>query len=315
MKLFLLKFLLFTFVGLLCSILFYYTLSTFHSFPPRKMYYNQEFNKAFNKLDYDLIGLGNSKFLSSIDSTVLERELNLRPALLAYSSSNISISKLTLEAYLNKCIKTPSVVLLEVSWFSFNDKRTGFSKVSGDLFLEDYHIVSSLFRYPDAIVNLSNSSKREIISFIIPTKDVDYGKRAFSSNENFDNAFSEENFNKLFPTGRAGIDSILFEDFYSIVNLCRDNGIVLILFNAPEGEKYASLQKDNKQIVTIFSAASEIDNVFYFDYTKGGSLYQERYESWLRNSHHLREDKKVDFTLELAKDIKRFTSLDNYNFD
>ena len=140
MKYFLKKVILFSIKPLILIIILLSLASWVHKYAPSKMYYYSEFNKAFNQRDLELIALGNSKLLASIHKKTLEESLGLKSAILGYSSSNISISKLTLESYLNKCLIKPKLVLLEVSWFTFNKERTHFHHISGDLFLKDFKL-------------------------------------------------------------------------------------------------------------------------------------------------------------------------------
>ena len=88
---------------------FLYYAKTKHEFLPSSWYYAKEFNTAFKQKDRQVLALGNSKVLSAIDKAVLEDNKQHAVALLGYSSANISISKLTLESYLNTCKVKPNV--------------------------------------------------------------------------------------------------------------------------------------------------------------------------------------------------------------
>ena len=80
---------------------------TTHRFRPSQMYYAREFDRAFTDRDIDLIALGNSRMLASVDREILETETGFEAALLGYSSADISLSRLTLEAYLEVCVRKP----------------------------------------------------------------------------------------------------------------------------------------------------------------------------------------------------------------
>ena len=107
----------------------------------------------------------------------------------------------------------------------------------------------------------------------------------------------------IFPDHVAGIDKLLLRDFNSIVDMCKKENIELILFTAPEDEKYSNLQKDINEIKSIYLNTSKSNsNIYYLDYTLGGDLYDKEFEKWLRDSHHINEN--VLFTKKLLKDIK-----------
>lgn len=287
-----------------------------HSFLPSKMYYNEEFNSAFREGDFELIALGNSKLLSSLDKTVLEEQLKLRTVILGYSSSDISISRLTLESYLNKCVTKPKVVLLEVSWFTFNKKRTTFHSISGDLFLNDIKLWNKIPRYyPEIIENFRKVIIKQLYSKFNAIPYIDYSSKINKSSPNTrDYKFEYEGFEDIFPNCMAGIDSLLLEDFKSVIELCRKNEIHLVMYTAPEDEEYSSLQKDIDLIKSVFlNAVKKNDRlVWYLDYTTGGDLFDKKYELWLSNSHHINE--RDLFTFVLTKDIKlELNNIFNFN--
>jgi len=297
----------FILIGFALIIIFYLLLSFSHKFLPSTDYYNEEFNQAFENRNYQLIALGNSKLLSSIDVNVLNRKLSIKSVNLGYISSDISISKLILESYLDKCTIKPKIVLLEVSWFTFNTNRTFFHPISGDLFLVDHKLFKYFTRYyPSFLHSVKLSSLAQIKSHIMPPTYVDYGyimKKASSSGIK-DYIFDFESFEEIFPTHEAGVNNRLLEDFNSIISVCNRNEIELILYTAPEDEEYSNLQRDRNLIKDIFySSAKEFDNVFYLDYTQGGKLYKKIYENWLYDSHHI-NDKEL-FTNILSDEIKK----------
>lgn len=265
-------------------------------FLPSDLYYYNEFNKVFTEKDYDLVAIGNSKLLASIDKSALSKELNLKSAILGYSSGNISISKLTLESYLNNCTKKPKVILLEVSWFTFNNKRTGFHNFAGELFLNDFKLWCHINKYyPDIKNKITQRFFRQMLAKVCPEKEVSYKTKSHSGKLKF----SLHEFEQLFPDHYAGIDSSLFEDYNSIVEMCRENHIQLILYTSPESEKYVRNQKDREKIIRIFEKTPD---VLYFNYAFYGSHWENKFEQWLIDSHHLAES--YQFTEILSKDIK-----------
>lgn len=250
---------------LFCSIVLVLIKSS-HEFLPSEMYYSNEFKNAFKEKDIELIAIGNSKLLSSIDKNILQNELGLKSAILGYQSANISISRLILESYLNKSIRKPKMVILEVSWFTFNTSRTHFHNISGDLFLNDIKLWTKIGRYyPEIIDKVKIGTARQLLAKIIPFQSISYAsifQEKSPKTKNYD--FSLVSFEKRFPNHKAGIDNLLLDDYYSIVKMCQINDIELILYTAPEDEDYTSYQKDKDKIKNIFRQTSGIGQVFFF---------------------------------------------------
>ncbi|MCD8411917.1 hypothetical protein [Tenacibaculum finnmarkense] len=306
MKKFLLKIIVFSVIPIFIILLLLFVMDKYHQYLPSKMYYSNEFNKAFNENDIALIALGNSKLLASIDKEKLDKQTGLKSAILGYSSANISISKLILESYLNKAEQKPKLVLLEVSWFTFNKKRTHFHGISGDLFIKDYRLWKNYFDYyPEINSKIASSTYKNLIKFFKKEKKYTYYNDEFIKNSPFfkEYQFKIEDFEVVFPNHIAGVNQLLLKDFKSIINMCKEYNIELILYSAPEDEQYSKMQKDNKEVKDIFyEVATNNLNVFYLDYTLGGSFWDKKYEMWLLNSHHINENDL--FTEVLIHDIK-----------
>jgi hypothetical protein len=288
-----------------------------HQFRPNNSYYFKEFESAFNGGSFDVITIGNSKLLSAIDKEILEENKKHSVVNLGYSSSSISVSKLTLESYLNTSAK-PKLVLLEVSWFTFNKKRTHLHYIVGDLFLRDYKLWKNYFNYKNYLLGLkvrkawTTSVKNTISGYSLSEAPTYADIFQASSPHSVDYKFDVKEMEVIFPEHLAGIDKSLLNDFYSIIRMCRNNNIDLILFTAPEDEEYSKLQKDIKEIKKIFVDVENVDaNIFYLDYSLGGDLYNKRFEKWLENSHHINEN--TLFSKELLKDIKERTQNNVYN--
>jgi len=67
-----------------------------HQFEPSTMYSNIEFENIYKGANKDVVAIGNSKLLNSLDKSTLEEKGKQSVAMLGYSSANISVSKLTL---------------------------------------------------------------------------------------------------------------------------------------------------------------------------------------------------------------------------
>lgn len=300
------KILIFGLIIILLVSFLLFILNKNHKYLATDMYYANEFNSAFKNKNYELLVLGNSKALASIDKKTLERTTGLKSSILAYSSANLSVSKLTLESYLNNYLVKPKIVLLEVSWFSFNNKRTDLHSVSAELFLNDKKLFSNILKYyPKILYNLRSVLKKQILNHIYPkNQNISFKSRFNIEKTPFKKSYSfiKKDMISTFPEYIAGIDKLLLDDFNSILNLCNKNNIQLILFTAPEDEEYSSFQIDQKIIKEIFiNASTDNLNIKYLDYSLNGKLWDKKYEYWLRNSHHINENDL--FTDELIKNV------------
>nr|WP_321223012.1 hypothetical protein [uncultured Psychroserpens sp.] len=280
-----------------------------HQFLPSSSYYYKDFNTAFQEKDMHIIALGNSKLLSAIDKNILQENNENKVAVLGYSSANISVSKLTLEAYLNHCSITPKKVLLEVSWFTFNTERTHLHNIVGELFIKDPYLWKNYFDYKD---EMGDGIKRAFKKTISLKPKADNTRLEMSYADRFVKDYSPNTINykfdlkkleNVFPNHIAGIDSQLLKDYHSLVRMCVNNDIELILFTAPEDETYSKYQKDITEIKSIFKKTSnDFTDVFYLDYSYEGKYYDKNYEKWLKDSHHVNENQL--FTKVLLNDIK-----------
>ncbi len=287
MRRFLLKTGLVAGLALILQVVGYIGLSTGHEFKSSRMYYADEFNRAFQERDFDLIALGNSRVLASLDRRILEEGVALKSANLGYSSADVSVSRLTLEAYLSVCRRVPKVVLLEVSWFTFNRARTTLHSITGDLVLEDPWLFRYLFRYQPAFWRNWAKTVRERVAG--GEGSGDYGSRQAEKDlSRVAEPFNEGRFEKVFPDHRAGVDALLREDFEEIVSLCEAEQILLVMYTAPESREFSLAQEDRGRIRRVLNGVPETHRgVAYLDYSLGGGLYQEAYERWVDGSHHV----------------------------
>lgn len=311
MKHFIINFTTYLVVLILLIFVIVFILSEKHQFKPSPKYNYKEFNSAFNNKNYDLIAIGNSKLLSSLDKEILQNKTNFKSAILGYSESNISVSRLTLEAYLNKCIKKPKIVLFEVSWFSFNSKRTDLHNITGDLQLKDLSLFKYFFRYGrKSSNNYFQALKKQILNTKLDTNIIfgNHNRKKFTNKKNY--KFDILSFEKIFPNHFAGFDKLLIDDFNEIVSLCKKNKIELILYTSPEDREYSLNQKDREKVKQVFYNLSNSNaSIIYLDYTLGGALYDEKYEYWLADSHHIYNNEL--FTEKLVKDIKKARTHNN----
>jgi hypothetical protein len=278
-------------------------------FPINERYDANEFNEAFNLGDFNIIAIGNSKMADCLDKDVFNNMNDFSSVFLTNRAANISISKLTLESYLNNCKKIPDIVLLEVSWFSFHRYRTHFEDLGGDLFINDL----SLFKYFSKYKAVRPRILKSIYSQLIMQTSF-YNKTLFiqpnstNSTESKSYSFDFEKFITIFPNKTAGVDPELLDDYYSIIDMCKNKNIKLVLFTSPEDEDYSKNQLDKDTIENIFKGSkSRYKNLYYLNYSFGGDFWKKEYENWLRDSHHIYH--KDLFSKLLIKDIFLHTSL------
>ena len=309
MQKFLLKVLLFCLSVIIFLILVITLFHNLHFFPINERNKNLEFEKIFSEGNSEMLLIGNSKIGAAINTDVLEKKMNMSSADLHYNAANLAVSKLTLESYLNKCNINPKIVFLEVSWFSFNTKRTTFYHIAGHLFLRDLKLFKHFFRY-DQISRLITKAIFDILyskffpfnknrPFVVEKANND--NKQFSINTK-DYTFDKKTFIKNFPNQIAGIDSFLLNEYYSIIKMCKEKNIMLIMFSAPEDEEYSKAQLDKDKIKNIFIKSTQsYERLIYLDYTPYGEFWEKKYEFWLRDSHHISKDSL--FTEEFTDDI------------
>ncbi len=307
MRKFIFQILLFILIPTILLGIYYISTSTIHKFLPSKSYYYDDFNSAFDSKDADVLALGNSKLLSALCNQTYNKLTDKKLYNLGVAASNISVSRLILESYLNRTNKLPEMILLEVSWFTFNPNRTGFNKISGDLLIKDIKLVRYTFQYDNLFRYYFISSFNQYIKKR-NNKSLSWNMEKRDSYDTKIYELNHESFKSLFPNNKAGIDKKLLADFNAFVDLCKKNNITLILFSAPEDEEYCLLQKDRNMIYKIFyDTESRYKNVYYLNYTLGGKYYNKSFENWLYNSHHIQANDL--FTKKLLYDIDNHSSI------
>ena len=294
------------FVGIcvLLQVTFLLVRSKVSGFTPSKLYAHDDFNAAFSEGDFELVALGNSKLMHSFNKEIVADQLQLKTALLGCSTASVSVSRLTLESYLRHCIKKPKVVLMEVSWFTFNRRRTSFAPLVGDLVLKDLFLMKYMFRYGPKFGRILKKAIKSIRHVRGHDPKISYQVYFLPKTpDSKDYMFDICTFEKVFPDHRAGVDPQLLEDFNWIVETCRKNGMSLILYTAPEDRVYSEVQEDKAEISRIFYQLAAADpRIAYLDYSLGGKYYDTCFELWLKDSHHINEHEL--FSLELVRDIK-----------
>tara|TARA_B110000003_G_C16615532_1_gene521144 strand:+ start:754 stop:1692 length:939 start_codon:yes stop_codon:yes gene_type:complete len=280
-----------------------------YKFPIDPNYDNIEFEKAFNKANFKAVIIGNSKVHHALDKKTFNDYFNYSVAYLGSLGTNISVSKLTLESYLNNCKLNPDFVFLEVSWFTFSTNRTNYTNLSAELFLNDLNLFKYFNKYHEIKLLIFNSILRQLKmteNEIIYDKNIDKKKK--NSPLTKDYIFDNSKFMRTFPKRIAGINNLFLDDYYAIIDLCKEKNIKLILFTAPEDLEYSKYQKDREVIKKIFKESKEkYNNLIYLDYTYGGDFYNKDYENWLNDSHHIYHSDL--FSKLFIKDLNLHTNL------
>ena len=278
------------------------------TFQPHDNYFCNDFRKGYHEgLAADIVLLGNSRVLSGLSATEMEKLTGARVLQLGYSSSNISITRLVLESYLRKAKKPPETAILEVSWFTFNPDRTGFhSKFAGDLAMNDPCLLRYSGRYPELFQSWAlRLAEHALTGQALPYTDYTIAKRMdYPVNDSTvkDYTLDTAAMERIFPDHIAGVDRQLLEDFNAIVDLCSRRQIRLVLYTGPEDAGFTAMQRDRDAIRRIYLAAGERPGVTYMDYTSGGTYYRSSFENILLNSDHIYFDDI--FTRRFTADLK-----------
>ena len=204
------------------TLIVFLSVRSIHNFIPDDTYYCKEFENNFYNVNNELVAIGNSKLLAAIDKQVLENEMQMSASLLGYAASNLAVSNLTLKSYLNNNKIPPKILLLEVSWFSFNTKRTHMRPLVGDLFIRDFELWTEFLNYyPENAKYLRNGVVLQIQSLVNNNKNYkDFSERFSPSDETKKSyEFSQDRFERYFPVDIAGIDPFLLNEFYNIVEI------------------------------------------------------------------------------------------------
>jgi hypothetical protein len=283
------------------------------TFQPDKNYFCREFRKGYHDgYPAEIILLGNSRILSGLSSSEMERITGKRVLQLGYSSSNLSVTRLVLESYLRDARSKPEEAILEVSWFTFNPKRTGFHRqFAGDLAMNEPLLLKYSFRYPELFQSWLTRVAWHALS-PGPKGYTDYSidkRREYPSNDSTlkDYTVDIRTMERIFPDHLAGTDPQLLADFHAIVKLCLRHQIRLILYTGPEDAGYTHLQRDRAEVKEQFRTALRTPGVYNLDYSIDGPFYRKDHENILLNSDHIWfED---IFTRQFTADLKQLNLL------
>jgi hypothetical protein len=251
---------------------------------------SEDYKNCFDNIvnDYTVV-LGNSKALAAIDAKYLSELMHNSVYNLAFSSSDLTHSKIILKSVCSKSIK-PKNVFLEVSWFSFNNKRTelhmaslvpillntkkeNFPSFKEEVMLLKKGLLNAMFNYLRTRGNAINAI---------------YNDRWNGNVEN-PNQINKHEFYKVFPDGEAKINEKLFNDLEEIIDVCKKNNIRLVLFTASESNEFKKCQVDRKFILGKLQELASSRETEFVDLSD--ILSDDNGNSILSDSHHVSNER------------------------
>lgn len=301
-------------VILLLILLFKFVLPPFHS---DKGNFSKDYQQAFERRDAELLILGSSRAAAAFDTEVLATELGLRTYNLAFNQANLSYSYDLLGAYLEDCSQPPKYIILDVSWFSFDNRRLSYKEYAANFtFTHPKRFYSDLLLNRNRpIVNGFLTLARAIERYNSPNSNFDSNRGRYADQNSTEISYTfsaeDEGFLRTFPGGMAKIVPEELEAFDRIIQLAGDTDIKLILFTSPEDAVFSNSQVNREAVYEYFRQTSEGLN--WMDYSLDGNLYEKQLELLLRDSHHIHF--KEIFSRIFAKHFRLyvFNSSRNHN--
>jgi hypothetical protein len=292
-------------VVLLLILLFTYLIPPFHS---DKGNFSRDYRTAFQNGDAEVLILGSSRAAAAFDTEVLATELKLRTYNLAFNQANLGYSADLLEAYLEDCSQPPEYIILDVSWFSFDNRRLSYKEYAANFIFTHPQVF-----YADLMLNRNRPLANGFMTILRAAErsnkpDVNFdsnrGRYADQDSSQISYTFSpeDEGFLRTFPGGEAGITSEEQEAFEQLIQLTREYNIQLILFTSPEDEVFSQSQVNRSAVYDYLQIYSQ--NLNWMDYSLDGNLYDKKLELLLRDSHHIHY--KESFSRIFAEDFRQY---------
>lgn len=246
-----------------------------------------DFSKSFNSYNPDILILGNSKALSSINSNEFEKVTRRKCANLSVKASNFEVNYFTLIKHL-KNNKAPSELYFEISFFSFDKNRLN-SKYQTDSFffgnlVDDYNIS---FKWNEWIKLFDiNKEIDNFLRMIFLNHSFDYyGNRNLNCSEVQIKKFNKNKYLQTFPEGLALIDNNQLDYLKKIKNLCKEKKIRISFYSAPESQEYYSIQTNPNEAIDVIKKI--FPNSDYFDFRPQGKYFDYSNTKLLGDSHHV----------------------------
>jgi hypothetical protein len=265
-------------------------------FHPDHGTFAEAYDAAFENRDADLLLLGSSRMAASLDDGSISKALHLKCYNMAFNQANLSYVYDLLRAYLSHSKKVPQYVVLDVSWFSFDNRRLSYKEYAAQFVLQN----PALF-YEELLLNKKNQLGNASLTLIRSLERsgdayVDFDTRRNrwtdqdSTKVNYIFDSKDEGFLRTFPQGRAKMVPAEMRAFEQIITLLKERGITLVLYTSPEDRTFSESQKNREEVYNYIDHASE--GSVWMDYTLRGNLYKPEYEKWLNDSHHIYFKKK-----------------------
>jgi hypothetical protein len=211
-----------------------------------------------------------------------------------------------LQAYLEGCNQLPEYIILDVSWFSFDNRRLSYKEYAANFIFTHPQLFYAdlLLNRNRPLVNGFLTLARAIERYNAPDQNFDSNRRRYADQDSTQISYSfspeDEGFLRTFPGGVAKMVPEELEAFERIIQLTNDSKIKLILFTSPEDEVFSISQANRKAVYEYFRQNSEGLN--WMDYSLDGNLYDKKLERLLRDSHHIHF--KESFSRIFAKDFR-----------
>jgi hypothetical protein len=260
-------------------------------FHPDHGTFAKAYEGAFQKRDADMLLVGSSRMAASLDADVIAKELGLKCYNLAFNQANLSYVHDVLRAYLSQSARTPTYVVLDVSWFSFDDRRLSYKEYAANFVFQhpevfyDVLLLNKNNPLGHAALTLARSLERRGDVYV----DFDTRRNRWtdqdSTSVNYEFDPNDAGFRRTFPEGRAKMVPEEVQVLSDIMELLQRHKVTLVLYTSPEDRLFSESQQ-NREVV--YAAIAEVaKGKVWMDYTLGGELYQEHYEKWLNDSHHI----------------------------
>ncbi len=316
MKTFLKKLLRFVGIVYLCYLLvitalcliFIHALPNFHADTGT---FSKEYTSAFKNKDADMLIVGSSRAAASLSAKVISDSLDLSAYNLAFNQSSLTYAHHLLKYYLDDTEQTPKYVVLDISWFSFDNNRLAY-KEYGSYFVFN----RPLLFYDDLLLNKRNQIFNGFITLARSMERINQDYADFdtkiSETKNQDSTkvtyvFDPDDvgFLRTFPNYKAKLIEDEKASFESIITLLESNDITLVLYTSPEDYKFSQSQKNRDEVYNYIKSVSR--DVYWLDYSLGGAKYAKAYENLLKDSHHIFY--KEHFSKRFSADFKALVGI------
>ena len=260
-------------------------------FHPDHGTFAQDYQQAFAKRNADMLLVGSSRMAASLDADAISKELGLKCYNLAFNQANLTYVHDVLSAYLAKGAEVPTYVVLDVSWFSFDDWRLSYKEYAANFIYQHPEVF-----YKDLLLNKNNalgsagltlarSMERQGGDYV----DFDTRRNRWTDQDstkvNYEFSPSDPGFLRTFPGGKASVMPKEIEALEQIISLLKEYGVTLVFYTSPEDRTFSENQQNRGEVYRILEKA--VKGKVWLDYSWGGRYYRPDYENWLNDSHHI----------------------------